>query len=109
MKKQITISLWDLPPEASSSDVERFVRKKVSDADPDVKPILYDPQFGKGYTTVTLIGRTRRACISAYNKLAADNILCIEEEGQKNFPIGISKDFLGITILAGEQDHPDFE
>ena len=109
MPEQITISLWDLPKEASTSDVERFVKQKLPDADPDVKPILHDPSSGQGFTTVTLIGRTRRACISAYNKLAADNILCIEEEGQRSFPIGIGKDFLGITKLAGEQENPDFE
>ena len=109
MRKQITISLWGLPNKASPSDVERFVRKKVSDADPDVKPILHKPYSGQGLTTVTLLGRTGPACVSAYKKLAADNILCVEEEGQRNFRIGVDKDFQGITILAGEQENPDFE
>lgn len=85
------------------------MRKKVSDADPDVKPIIHKPYSGRGFTTVTLLGRTGPACVSAYKKLASDNNLCVEEEGQRSFPIGIGKDFLGITILAGEQEHPDFE
>ena len=109
MRKQITISLWDLPPEASSSDVETFVRQRVPDSDPDVKPILHNPRSGLGFTTVTLLGMTGPAWVSAYKKLAADNILCIEKEGQKGFPIGIGKDFTGITVLAGEQENPDFE
>lgn len=109
MSNQITISLWNLPHETSLSDVERFVTKKLSDAEPDVKPILYNPSSGLGFTTVTLKGRTRPACMSAYKKLAADNILCLEKEGQRNYRIGISQNFDDLTILAGEQGNPDFE
>ena len=109
MPEQITISLWNLPKEASTSDVERFVKRKLPDADPDVKPILHDPSSGLGFTTVTLLGRTRPACISAYKKLAADKSLCVEKEDQRYFEIGISQSFRGITTLAGEQENPDFE
>ena len=109
MPEQITISLSNLPKEASTLDVERFVKLKLSDADPDVKPILHNPSSGQGFTTVTLLGRTRPECISAYKKLAADKFLSVEKEGQKKFPIGISQSFRGMTILAGEQSHPDFE
>ena len=109
MSNQITISLWNLPQEASPSDVERFVTKRLSGAEPDVKPILHKPGSEQGFTTVTLKGRTRPACMSAYKKLAADNILCLEKEDQRNCQIGISQKFQGLTILAGEQEHPDFE
>ena len=109
MSNQITIYLWNLPREASPSDVERFVTKKLSDAEPDVKPILYKPNSGLGFTTVTLKGRTRPACMSAYKKLAADNTLCLGKEGQRKCQIGISQKFNGLTILAGEQENPDFE
>ena len=108
MPEQITVLLRDLPKEASISDVETFVKLKLADADPDVKPILHDPISGRGFTTVTLLGRTRPECISAYKKLAADKFLYVEKEGKK-FPIGISQRFRGMTILAGEQTHPDFE
>ena len=109
MPEQVTISLQNLPKEASISDVERFIKQRLPDAEPDVKPILHDPSSGLGFTTVTLVGRTRPACISAYKKLAADNFLSVEKEGQRKFQINVSQKFQGITILAGEQKHPDFE
>ena len=107
--EQVTILLRKLPKEATISDVERFINQRLSDAEPDVKPILHDPSSGLGFTTVTLLERTRPARISACKKLAADNELSVEKEGQRKFPISISEDFQGITILAGEQEHPDFE
>ena len=109
MSNEFTIYVWNLPHEASRSDVERFVTTKLSGAEPDVKPILHDPNSGRGSTTVTLKGRTRPACMSAYKKLAADNTLCLGKEGQRKCQISISQKFDGLTILAGEQENPDFE
>ncbi|MCJ1387490.1 hypothetical protein MMC18_000333 [Xylographa bjoerkii] len=102
--KGLTLSVRNLPPEATTLDVEGYINGVVHGAHPFVGSLVKDSQVDALCATVTL--NSEEACKKACKELSGRDVRAPRGHGTQ--PIRVDQGFLGITPLADHGD-PQFD
>jgi hypothetical protein len=107
MRNYKAVSVWDIAPTATESDIQRYFTARLPGCKPIVRPLVQDPKTGLQTTVVTFKTRDSSAAINVLKEHGTEEGLR-DSTGTISTP-GFSGSFYDLTLLANTVEEPSFE